>query len=216
MRVKSGQITPLKMCCRRASKVCGRACTCTGGRFCASRRRRPVSASRPTANTWSRWLWLRKMWSILAISSCVRSPTPVPASTRMSPSTRNDVVRQPAAMEPEQPSTLTWSSAALGRCSWVIEGLPLPAWLCLQPVAKIRNTPSTRCWRGISGLRHRAVHHSLPKWGADEPRCGQALMNCMRVPASSITSPFLKGSPSPETGTPLTLGRKVPSRCEKT
>ena len=46
-----------------------------------------------------------RMWSMRASSSSVRSPTPVPASIRTSSSSRNDVVRQPAAMEPEQPST---------------------------------------------------------------------------------------------------------------
>jgi hypothetical protein len=42
------------------------------------------------------------------ISSSVRSPTPVPASTSTSPSIRKDVVRQSLAIAPEQPSTRTF------------------------------------------------------------------------------------------------------------
>src|SRR5688572_26787819 len=41
------------------------------------------------------------------ISSRLRSPTPVPASTRTSPSIRKDVVRLSFAIAPEQPSTRT-------------------------------------------------------------------------------------------------------------
>lgn len=39
-------------------------------------------------------------------------------------------------------------------------------------------------------------------------------MNCIWVPASSITSPLRKGTESPASGTPLTLGRAAPSTCE--
>ena len=45
------------------------------------------------------------------ISSSVRSPTPVPASTSTSSSIRKDVVRQSFAIAPEQPSTRTFMSA---------------------------------------------------------------------------------------------------------
>jgi hypothetical protein len=69
------------------------------------RARVTLSASRPMASTWSRWEWVTKMWSTRVISSSVRSPTPVPASISTSSSTRKEVVRLPAAIEPEQPST---------------------------------------------------------------------------------------------------------------
>src|SRR5205085_9045245 len=60
---------------------------------------------RPMDSTWSRCEWLIRMWSMRASCSSGRSPTPVPASIRMESSSRNDVVLQPAAMAPEQPST---------------------------------------------------------------------------------------------------------------
>ena len=47
------------------------------------------------------------------ISSSVRSPTPVPASTSTSPSIRKDVVRQSFAIAPEQPSTRTFISEVI-------------------------------------------------------------------------------------------------------
>ena len=40
-------------------------------------------------------------------------------------------------------------------------------------------------------------------------------MNCICVPASSITSPLRSGTDSPTSGTPLTLGRDAPSTCAK-
>lgn len=43
----------------------------------------------------------------------------------------------------------------------------------------------------------------------------QRWMNCICVPASSITSPLRKGTESPTSGTPLTLGRVLPSTCAK-
>src|SRR5687768_10718512 len=46
------------------------------------------------------------------ISSRVRSPTPVPASTRTSPSIRKEVVLQSFAIAPEQPSTRTLIAAS--------------------------------------------------------------------------------------------------------
>jgi hypothetical protein len=55
---------------------------------------------------WSRCEWVMKMWSICDSSASVRSPTPVPASIRMSPSTRNEVVRRcRPPIPPEHPST---------------------------------------------------------------------------------------------------------------
>ena len=104
-RVKSGQMTPLKTCRRSAAMVAGRACTRIGGRLAASPAADTLSASKPMASTWSRCEWLTRMWSMRAISSSVRSPTPVPASMSMLSSSRNDVVRLPAAIEPEQPRT---------------------------------------------------------------------------------------------------------------
>ena len=124
-RVKSGQITPLKTCRRRASIVSGSACTCTGGRCRASRLRVTLSASRPMESTWSRCEWLTTMWSMAAISSSVRSPTPVPASTRTSWPIRKDVVRQPAAMEPEQPRTRICMGGGLLGALWSEAGQPV-------------------------------------------------------------------------------------------
>src|SRR5579862_475154 len=56
--------------------------------------------------TWSRCEWLTKMWSTFASCSSDMSPTPVPASSRMSSSIRNEVVRRLPPMPPLQPSTL--------------------------------------------------------------------------------------------------------------
>ena len=39
----------------------------------------------------------------------------------------------------------------------------------------------------------------------------QPWMNCICVPASSITSPFFSGMASPATAEPLTVGRVLPS-----
>ena len=46
------------------------------------------------------------------------------------------------------------------------------------------------------------------------PDAAQWWMNCIWVPASSITSPLRSGTESPASGTPLTLGRAAPSTCE--
>src|ERR1043165_3054096 len=47
-----------------------------------------------------------KMWSICDSSASVRSPTPVPQSIRMSPSTRNEAGRRwRPPIPPEQPRT---------------------------------------------------------------------------------------------------------------
>src|SRR4051794_13438848 len=46
------------------------------------------------------------------ISGSPRSPTPVPASTSTSASTRKDVVRQSLAIAPEQPSTRIFMPAS--------------------------------------------------------------------------------------------------------
>src|ERR1044072_1724812 len=65
-----------------------------------------VSTRKGIEATWSRCEWVAKMWSIWESSASVRSPTPVPASIRMSLSTRNDVVRRwRPPIPPEQPST---------------------------------------------------------------------------------------------------------------
>src|SRR5678815_2219781 len=53
-----------------------------------------VSTRNGIEATWSRCEWVTKMWSIWDSSASVRSPTPVPASIRMSLSTRNEVVRR--------------------------------------------------------------------------------------------------------------------------
>src|SRR5213075_1259444 len=45
------------------------------------------------------------MWSMRARASRDRSPTPVPASIRMSSSTRSAVVRRPPPIPPLQPNT---------------------------------------------------------------------------------------------------------------
>src|SRR5687768_5315781 len=56
--------------------------------------------------TWSRCECVTKMWSICDSSARVRSPTPVPASIRMSLSRRNEVVRRwRPPIPPEHPST---------------------------------------------------------------------------------------------------------------
>src|SRR5436190_5686438 len=55
---------------------------------------------------WSRCECVRQIWSICDSSASVRSPTPVPASIRISLSTRNEVVRRwRPPIPPEQPST---------------------------------------------------------------------------------------------------------------
>src|SRR4029077_14504046 len=65
-----------------------------------------VSTRNGIEATWSRCEWVTKMWSICESSASVRSPTPVPASIRMSLSTRNEVVRRwRPPIPPEQPST---------------------------------------------------------------------------------------------------------------
>ncbi len=63
-----------------------------------------------SAATWSRCECVKRTSVMSFISSRVRSPTPVPASTRTSLSIRNDVVRQSFAIAPEQPSTRTFIS----------------------------------------------------------------------------------------------------------
>ena len=65
-RVKSGQITPLKMCVRSAAERLGqRVHPDRRPAFGAARRRITLSASRPIDSTWSRCEWLIRMWSIL-------------------------------------------------------------------------------------------------------------------------------------------------------
>src|SRR5258708_1071452 len=64
--------------------------------------------------TWSRCECVMKMWSICESSASVRSPTPVPASIRMSLSTRNEVVRRcRPPIPPEHPSTRRRTRARL-------------------------------------------------------------------------------------------------------
>ncbi len=58
-RVKSGQMTPLKMCVRSAASVSGSACTWIGPRV--PRSRITLSASRPIDRMWSRCEWLTRM-----------------------------------------------------------------------------------------------------------------------------------------------------------
>ena len=43
----------------------------------------------------------------------------------------------------------------------------------------------------------------------------QRKMNCICVPASSMTSPLRRGIESLVSGMPLTLGRELPSTCAK-
>src|SRR5438132_7044231 len=65
-----------------------------------------VSTRKGIDVTWSRCECVMKMWSICDSSARVRSPTPVPASIRMSLSTRNEVVRKwRPPIPPEHPST---------------------------------------------------------------------------------------------------------------
>src|SRR5688572_7777570 len=65
-----------------------------------------VSTTNGIEATWSRCEWVMKMWSTCDSSASVRSPTPVPASIRMSESTRNEVVRRwRPPIPPEHPST---------------------------------------------------------------------------------------------------------------
>src|SRR5690606_30876217 len=71
-----------------------------------------LSASRGMLSTWSRWLWLIRMWSMRASSSRRSSPTPLPASIRMSSSSRKAVVWHRAAMDPEHPSTRIMAPAS--------------------------------------------------------------------------------------------------------
>src|SRR5262245_37898903 len=73
-----------------------------------------VSTRNGIEATWSRCEWVTKMWSIWESSASVRSPTPVPASIRMSLSTRNEVVRRwRPPIPPEQPSTRKRMAPAL-------------------------------------------------------------------------------------------------------
>src|SRR5258708_16712161 len=66
--------------------------------------------------TWSRCECVMKMWSICESSASVRSPTPVPASIRMSLSTRNEVVRRcRPPIPPEHPSTRRRTRARMIR-----------------------------------------------------------------------------------------------------
>lgn len=68
--------------------------------------------------------------------------------------------------------------------------------------------------RGHAGKRARGCGgrqvRRLP--GAARPaRGGQNWMNCICVPASSMTSPFFRCTESPVNGVPLIAGRCVPS-----
>src|SRR5687767_14931006 len=65
-----------------------------------------VSTRKGIDVTWSRCECVTKIWSICDSSASVRSPTPVPASIRMSLSRRNEVVRRwRPPIPPEHPST---------------------------------------------------------------------------------------------------------------
>src|SRR5688572_26059712 len=65
-----------------------------------------VSTRNGIEATWSRCECVTKIWSICDSSASVRSPTPVPASIRMSLSSRNEVVRRwRPPIPPEHPST---------------------------------------------------------------------------------------------------------------
>ena len=107
MRLKSGQMTLLKTWALIAAMVPGNACTQTGRVSCDA----IESIMSGSAAMWSRCECVSSTCSMPAISSSVRSPTPVPASTSTSRSMRKDVVRHPLAMAPEQPSTRTRMSA---------------------------------------------------------------------------------------------------------
>lgn len=68
--------------------------------------------------------------------------------------------------------------------------------------------------------RPRTHDAATPLRGTKPPESGPALapqwwMNCIAVPASSMTSPLRSGTESPISGTPLTLGRLLPSTCAK-
>src|SRR5690606_33761419 len=100
--VKSGQTFQLKRWARRMSSVSLMPYTTMG----AARIQHTVSTRNGMLVTWSRCEWLTKMWSIRARLSRGRSPTPVPASTRMSSSTSSAVVRRLPPMPPLHPRTL--------------------------------------------------------------------------------------------------------------
>ena len=57
---------------------------------------------------------------------------------------------------------------------------------------------------------------SLPRWGRETLKKPQPWMNCICVPASSITSPFFRCAVSPTTGLPFTAGWCAPSTCAST
>src|SRR6478672_7135279 len=67
-----------------------------------------VSTRKGMHAMWSRWECVTNTWSIRARPSRVRSPTPVPASTRMSSSTSREVVRKLPPIPPLHPKTLTF------------------------------------------------------------------------------------------------------------
>ena len=100
--VKSGQMAQLNRWFFRISVVARVAYSEIG----LARMPPTVSTMNGIEVTWSRCEWVMKMWSTCDSSASVRSPTPVPASIRMSLSTRNEVVRRwRPPIPPEQPST---------------------------------------------------------------------------------------------------------------
>src|SRR5918992_449303 len=100
--VKSGQIAQLKRWFFRISMVAAVEYTVSG----FERMPPTVSTRNGIEVTWSRCECVTKIWSICESSASVRSPTPVPASIRMSLSRRNEVVRRwRPPIPPEQPST---------------------------------------------------------------------------------------------------------------
>src|SRR5688572_15773514 len=73
-----------------------------------------VSTRKGIDVTWSRCEWVMKMESICESSASVRSPTPVPASIRMSLSSRNEVVRRcRPPIPPEQPRMRSFTAMLL-------------------------------------------------------------------------------------------------------
>src|SRR4051812_13695233 len=124
MRLKSGQMTLLKTCVLSAAMVPGSAEMRIGSVSWEAM----ASTMSGSAATWSRCEWVRRTSRMPRISGKVRSPTPVPASTRTSPSIRKDVVRQSLAIAPEQPSTRTFIQRPLQAGSLGLErGRAVPA-----------------------------------------------------------------------------------------
>ena len=201
-------MTPLKIWVRKAASVSGRAWTWIGGRFVRSRI--TLSASRPIDRMWSRCEWLIRMCWTRASASSGMSPTPVPASIRTSSSRRKEVVLQPAAMEPEQPSTWTimscrrWGAVAARRQRrfGAKDGLGM---FSRGGGAHKRPMPHLRPWREASPSPRPKDVTFVTAFALKPLR--RPARTASACPASSITSPFFRLTVSPTSGALLTVGR---------